>query len=131
MKETLIVAALLLGSPAIMFAATYNYVDVSGNVQTVVAGSASEAMADATNIHPRSGVAIASGAFVDVGGSAEAPVVSGGTMTYQYVNTSGEIVDVEAMNALQAFDRAVNIAPRSGVMFAEVAPIPEDEEVRL
>ena len=48
----------MLVVPAAGFAATYEYVDRSGNTQTVEADNSQQAQARATNIHPNSGVAL-------------------------------------------------------------------------
>lgn len=39
--------------------------------------------------------------------------------TYAYVNTSGEVMSVEAANPTQAMSTAPSIAPTSGVMLIE------------
>ncbi|HEY0011157.1 MAG TPA: hypothetical protein VGB97_04615 [Candidatus Paceibacterota bacterium] len=63
--------------PALTFAATYEYVDTSGNVRTVEADNSAQAQARATNIAPRSGVSLHGGA----GASASAHAMHGGTDT--------------------------------------------------
>ena len=48
----------ILAVPAIGFAATYQYVDRNGNVQTVTADNSQQAQARAVNIAPNSGVSV-------------------------------------------------------------------------
>jgi len=53
---------------------------------------------------------------------------------YQYVDTSGNIQDIDAANADQAIMMAPNIAPRSGVIMVmdeSNTPIPESMDVQL
>lgn len=61
MKKTLLGmgALAVLGAvalPAASFAATYAYVNTSGEVRTMESASASQAIMSAPGIHPRSGV---------------------------------------------------------------------------
>ena len=48
--------AAALAIPGISFGATYAYVNVSGDVQTMTANDPNTAIATAPSIHPRSGV---------------------------------------------------------------------------
>jgi hypothetical protein len=58
MKKRIIIALAvlaLIAVPATIFAATYQYVDVNGNVRTIIANNATEALR-APDIHRNSGV---------------------------------------------------------------------------
>ena len=52
----IVAAAVLVVSPSVSFAATYAYVNASGNVNTVVADNPNTAIATAPNISTHSGV---------------------------------------------------------------------------
>ncbi|MDP3880698.1 MAG: hypothetical protein Q8Q32_00760 [bacterium] len=94
----------------------YAYVDVSGNVRTVVASSAAEALVIAPNRAPNSGVVLVGQASVSSGSVLGATtVVSSGANLYMYVDISGNVRTVMANSAAEAFAKAVNIAPNSGV----------------
>jgi hypothetical protein len=63
MKTTLTLAialAALVAAPASTFAASYAYVNTSGEVSMVTAATANQAIATAPGIHPRSGVMLLS-----------------------------------------------------------------------
>lgn len=70
-KSTLSALALIgmIAVPALGFAATYEYVDRSGNVQTVQADSPQQAEARAVNRAPNSGVILQGGATVNASNS--------------------------------------------------------------
>jgi len=112
-KQILIstVIAILTAVPALSFAATYQYVNTNGNVSTVSADSAAQAMT-VSDIAPTSGVIqITSGTSLNF--TNFVPV--SGTNTYQYVNTSGNVSTVNANSAAQAMTVS-DIAPTSGVI---------------
>jgi hypothetical protein len=119
MKKLFIVAsALALGFPVAAFAATYDYVDTTGTMRTIVADSAAQALAIAPNIALHSGVAIHTGTIA----SASLPTVlgvsftpSGFLHTYQYVDIAGNMRTVQAGSPAEALQIAPNIAPNSGV----------------
>lgn len=119
MKKTFaILGAAVLFSPVAATAATYNYVDMTGMVESIEANSPMAAMALATDIHPRSGVAIDQGLLdegddVAIGGSGDASM--GGTAgTYHYVTVNGEVNTVSASSASQVMMMS-DIHPHSGV----------------
>jgi len=131
MKALAISGALtfVLALPLVSNAALYNYVDSNGSVGIVTADTWTLALTTASDIHPRSGVALVESAD-GVGGTLDG-VVLPDRETYQYVNTSGEIESTEAASPAEAFTQANDIALHSGVMLAEDDPIPEDTEVEL
>jgi hypothetical protein len=105
MKKSLLLAVIALGLPFAALASTYDYVNTSGSLQSVVADTASQAFALATNIAEHSGVALDMGSFAATSDP-----------TYEYVDLSGNIEIVRAIDAAQALSAATNIAPHSGVM---------------
>lgn len=117
MKTGLFLSTALLLLPLASFAATYDYIDANGIVQSVQAGSANEAMARATNMDLHSGVKLDAGALdvgdnvFGVGGSGDAS----GTHLYHYIDRNGIVQDVRARNEVEAMGLAVNMDPHSGV----------------
>jgi len=105
------VIALAFSVSGVLNAATYDFVDSSGNLRSVTANSSSEALLIAPNIGLHSGVVLHNGSnpVVVYTGS-----VSSGQ--YLYVNSSGIAVAVNANSVAEAFARAINISPHSGVM---------------
>jgi hypothetical protein len=117
MKKTLFALAgmLVIGLPLFSFAATYHYVTTGGDVASVEADSASQALATAPNIHPNSGVAIDLG-FIEVGMDVDVPPsTSGGGLYYAYVDANGTVRTVAASNPSEALLNASNLHPQSGV----------------
>lgn len=111
--------------PALTSAATYSYVTTSGEVWTVEASSAEEAIRIAPDRHATSGVALEVTADVVDGD------VSTDMTTYQYISVSGEVESVEARSAAEALVRAQAKATTSGVIMAESDPLPESMNVPL
>ncbi len=95
--------------PVAAFAATYDYVNTSGTLQTVSAPNAEVAIATAPNIAPDSGVMLDNGSPVTT-------TVSSGDPIFQYVTTAGMLATIHAANSTIAIQTAPNIAPNSGVM---------------
>lgn len=119
MNTGILIGAALLLAPMAAFAANYHYVDTSGTVRTITADSAIAAMNQAPNIAPTSGVTLDMG-VLESGDSVMGPGSGGtsvamGTNQYHYVDTTNTVRTVTANNAAEAFNRAVNIAPTSGV----------------
>lgn len=127
MKKILfLVAITLLAFPALSYAATYQYVATDGTVREVEAPTADAALLQADDRMPTSGVLLVSPFGVGgIGGNSD------GMITYQYVNTTGDVDSVEANDASEALLLSVNKAPHSGVYMAEVNPIPESIDVSL
>lgn len=110
---------------------TYNYVTVDGTIGSVTAANAQAALeASAYNRLSTSGVIISS-EFFGVGGGGD--VDNDGLVSYQYVDVSGDVDMIEAVNAEAALALAssMDIHPESGVVFAEVRPISENVEVAV
>jgi hypothetical protein len=89
MKSLLLstIAVAVLAIPAISFAATYQYVNTQGGLETVVANTAEEALALPTDMDPHSGVMLVTGANTTV----TTPVVTNsvtGTYSYQMSGSS-------------------------------------------
>jgi len=97
-------------------AATYQYVNTAGNIQSVEADSTSQALAEATNIAPNSGVMLYVGLTTVVVNNPDNTVSTVPYMTYQYINTVGQVQTITASTADQAFAIAINIALHSGVI---------------
>ncbi len=91
MKSILLstIAAAVLAIPAISFAATYQYVNTQGGLETVVANTAEEALELPADMDPHSGVLLVSGT---TGTVVTTPVVTNsitGTYSYQMSGSSG------------------------------------------
>ncbi|PIR84738.1 hypothetical protein COU16_00950 [Candidatus Kaiserbacteria bacterium CG10_big_fil_rev_8_21_14_0_10_47_16] len=117
------VGMVTLSLPLTSLAATYFYVDTSGEVQTVEASDSTEALT--LSAHDR---AVHSGVAIDRGVINEGDVVlsvalgtstdiGSGPYVYQYVNTNGTLSSVSASSADMALSlSAYNRASNSGVM---------------
>ena len=103
-----VVVAFATMIPLSSFAATYQYVDTNGNLSTVTADSAAQALT-VGNLATHSGVMLVSDSLIFTN------FVPAGTNTYAYVNTSGELSTVTADSAAQALTVG-NLATHSGVM---------------
>ena len=117
MKTGLFLSAALLLLPLATFAATYDYIDANGIVQSVQATSAADAMAKAINIDSHSGVKLDAG-LLDVGdtvGGVGGAGDTSGTQLYHYIDRNGVVQDVRAHSASEAMSLAVNMDPHSGV----------------
>lgn len=102
-------AGALFAIPAIGFAASYHYISMEGEVKTIEAASATQAL----TIAHQNGAAQDSGVKVDLG------VLDEGEDTgnvYMYVDASGNTKSVTAANVAAAFVLATDIAPDSGVV---------------
>lgn len=98
--------------PTVSFANTYKFVDTSGNLQSVEANSATEALATA---HP---LALHSGVWLveKTDSNTVIPTQTNGSGNYYlFVNTSGNLQGVWAPNASVALATAHPLAPHSGV----------------
>ncbi|MBA3733175.1 hypothetical protein H0W91_02235 [Patescibacteria group bacterium] len=120
--RTIALVALLSFAPSI-FAATYQYVDTSGNMKTIIADNPQMALANAVNIAPHSGVisttiVSSTPVTVVVTPTTTTAVVLGicNSNIYNYVDTSGTLQSVTASSASVALSNAINIAPHSGVI---------------
>ena len=100
-----LVGALLI--PAATFAATYEYVNTSGSLETETANSPAQAVSEPTDIAPTSGVILVTDTTT---------VNQSGNPTYEYVTTNGTLATISAENPTQAILEAGNKAPGSGVI---------------
>jgi hypothetical protein len=115
-----IITVCAVGYPMWVEAATYAYVNTSGEVKYVSADTSAGAMASATGIAMHSGVMIVANTSTNLGNTpvvvvGQAPV-AGQMSGYAYVNTSGQVIHTSATSAASAFASAINIALNSGVM---------------
>jgi hypothetical protein len=143
MKKYILTAlAIAFGLPLSAYGATYMYVTATGDVKTVEAQTAEEAMVQATDRATNSGVALDNSAALaqsfGVGGiggdrapSMTVDVDGDGTLRYQYVSVAGQIESVEAVSVEEALTTPVDLALHSGVVLAETNPIPESMEIPL
>jgi hypothetical protein len=92
-------------------AATYIYVTSSGQISSVSANNATEALAMAPNMAAHSGVMLTNGTPIQM------PVQNIAQYgQYAYVNTSGTVVFISANSPAEALANATNIATHSGVI---------------
>lgn len=92
-------------------AATYEYIDSSGNTKTTTANTGSEALLNAPNLAVNSGVIL-----VDQNNNTTYTYQSSNATQYGYVNSSGVITSITANTATQALANAINISAHSGVI---------------
>jgi len=100
-------------------AATYQYVNTTGNIQIVEAVNASQALVIAPNIALHSGVMLYSSSPIEltyVNNNNDGALATVPYLTYQYINTLGNVQAVMASDSTQAFSLATNIALHSGVI---------------
>ncbi len=108
----LIVAALIVvGLPTATHAASYVYVNASGEVTGVVANTSSGAFTNSTDIALHSGVMLVDGVADSnlVGDQSQSP-------GYGYVNDSGEVMKSVSGTVSGAFANSIDIADHSGVI---------------
>lgn len=104
----------LLILPLVTSANTYQYVNTSGNLQTIEASTPGAAISNASNIAYNSGVI--AGTISAIGGSYEPVTNSSGSNLYQFVDMQGNVKSIYANSASLAIANAVNIALHSGVI---------------
>ena len=107
MKQKIILLAAFaaaLALPLTTLAATYQYVDSSGNVESEQAVNSNQALISPVDIGTHSGVIL-----ISVNSLAGDPV-------YEYVNTKGALETEDAANATTALIIPTNIASDSGVI---------------
>lgn len=108
---------LSLGINSVSAQEAYQYINTSGELQTIVAETPTQAIANAYNIAPTSGVLLVGG--IGGGDPVTTPTYSG--YFYQFVNTSGNIGSVYASSPEAAINTATNIAQHSGVIYVNSA----------
>ncbi|MDO8601820.1 MAG: hypothetical protein Q7R62_01660 [bacterium] len=110
----------IMASPVMAFASTYQFVDSSGRLQSVIASNPTEAFATARNIGFSSGVMLVSAGNTGVVlGSYYDATASGNNNYYQFVDISGNLRGVWASNPTEAFALAQKIGIHSGVMLVD------------
>lgn len=100
-------------SPALSYAATYQYVNTSGTISNTNAQSSAQAIATAPGISAHSGVMLTSQHMSNV---TPTNYTYGQSTQYGYINSSGMFTVVTANSSNNAFTDSVNIAQRSGVI---------------
>ncbi len=109
--------ALFLGT-TVSAQQAYQYVNTSGNVQTIIAESPTQAILLAENRTSASGVILLGGVG---GGDPINPLGENGAYFYQFVNTSGNIGSMNASSPTEALNTALNLAQYSGVIYVNSA----------
>lgn len=104
-----------LAFPMFSYAATYAYVNTSGQLSITNANSAQDAISNTSNLGLHSGVMLI---HSGIGGMEPAQNVytSNQTTRYGYVNSSGVVTFVNANSSNGAFADSVNISEYSGVI---------------
>lgn len=97
--------------PNTSYAATYAYINSSGEMSYVSANSFSEAFAKSVNISTHSGVMLVG--FINTNTIINNQSLLSG---YVYVNSSGEVTYVSANSSNGAFLNSINMSQHSGVM---------------
>lgn len=113
MSVSVLLAITVYGLPKNVDAATYAYINSSGNLVYVQANSSDGAFTNSTNIAMHSGVMLIGSA------STVSPVIVNNqsfSTGYMYVNSFGTVIRVDANSSDGAFTNSANIAPHSGVM---------------
>ncbi len=101
-----------LAFPMFSYAATYAYVNTSGQLSMVSANSSQDALSNTSNLGLHSGVMLVSG----TGGVEPVQYSSSGATQYGYVNSSGVVTFVTANTSGGAFSDSINISEYSGVI---------------
>ena len=94
-----------------LFAATYEYVDINGNVRVETAETAAEAILSAPQIAPHSGVM-----RVSENVAVKLSSLDKDTEVYAYVSNSGKIEFQVAESPMEAIELAPNRSENSGVI---------------
>lgn len=112
---TMLLAVIVNGLPNNVDAATYAYINSSGNLVYVQANSSDGAFTNSANIATHSGVMLVNSSGTVIVNN---PNYSSG---YMYVNDFGTVIRVEANTSNGAFTNSKNIATHSGVMMINSA----------
>lgn len=104
---------LLLAVPLGVQAITYHYIDIEGEVQTIEAGNASEAL----NVARVNGPTIHSGVKVDAGILDEGDTFAN---IYHYVDINGNLKSIQAASMDAALFLATDKHPQSGMLLAGI-----------
>lgn len=106
----------LLLLPAISMANTYHFIDTSGNRQSMEASNSAVALATAHQLGIHSGVMM-----MEKGDSVVViPIVTPGSGNYyHFIDTSGNLKGMWAVNSSVALDTAYQLGIHSGVMLVK------------
>jgi len=114
------VTALVLGFANFASASTYQYVNASGQLSSVIANSPQEAMAEASSLGFHSGVMLVSNSTNTIKTNqvvTDNDYITGqGSNVYLYINSSGQLSSVRANSAQEAIVTATALGLHSGVM---------------
>jgi len=106
----LVLTFVTLGFVGITEAATYNFINTSGKLGTIVANNPQEAINQAYQLGAHSGVILVFTA------NSNQPNLGEGSFIYQYVNTSGSLITIRANSPKDAFAKAYELGIHSGVI---------------
>ncbi|PIR98399.1 MAG: hypothetical protein COT88_01855 [Candidatus Colwellbacteria bacterium CG10_big_fil_rev_8_21_14_0_10_41_28] len=116
-----LMAIALFALPAVSLANTYQFVDTSGDLQSMEAANSSIALNTAPELGVHSGVIL-----VEEGGIGglvlpddNPPANSGSDNYYQFVDTSGDIQGVWAASPSEALNTAHELGIHSGVILVD------------
>lgn len=126
---TALLTIVTLSLPAVSFASTYQFIDTSGNLKSVEANSATEALNTAYHLAVHSGVILATSySKLDAMGGSDTSTNTayttaddykytgtGGANMYAYVKTNGDIGYITADSVSSALANATDIMYNSGV----------------
>ena len=114
-------AIAMIALPAVSFASTYQFIDTSGNLQSMEAANSSIALNTAYQLGVHSGVVL-----VDEGGigglvlpSDDPSTNSGNDNYYQFIDTSGNIKGLWASSPSVALNTAYQLGIHSGVVLMD------------
>lgn len=105
----------LLSLPAVSLASTYDFIDTSGNRQSVEANSFAEALDTAHELGIHSGVVLM-GEETLVSASVNTTNTTNSGNFYQFIDTSGNLQGVWAENSSVALATAHELGIHSGVV---------------
>ena len=106
-------AMALLALPAVSLANTYQFVDTSGNLQSVEANIPATALATAYQLGIHSGVILVGNEDSNLSVPTN---ISGYDNYYQFIDTSGIRQGLWAINSSMALDTSYQLAMHSGVI---------------
>lgn len=109
-----VMAAFTLGLTSFVNANTYNFIDTSGQIQSIVANTPEDAIRDAYQRGATSGVILVDHTNDAVNNNNV--VVGQGNNLYQFIDTSGQLKSVRANSAQEALRTAYQLGVHSGVI---------------
>lgn len=109
-------AIALLALPAITVAKTYQFIDTSGNIQSIEANTPQEAIDTAYKLGIHSGVILVDNNSPDLSSPTN---TNGSDSYYNFIDTSGNLQGLWAANSSDAIDEAYQRGIHSGVIFVK------------